>query len=173
MQMESNLSIPYNFKPVGPSKFEFVTDFRVTYSVTFAKGDQYFPNHVRVGELLQTVYFQVQNNLEDKIPIDPRVGATISFIVLQYFERNPQGALFFIHDGSDGKERGRKQKFEAWFRKVGAEHLREENTEITLGRISILTSILFPKNHPLADEIVEAFEGMGNAAAIKPDQEDL
>jgi Family of unknown function (DUF6169) len=162
------LSIPYNYKRVGSTKVEFKTDFGLEYSVTFGEGKGYFPHHPHLAEYLRTVYFQIQGSQESKIPVDSRVGATITFLILQYFEQNPDGALFFIHDGSDGKELGRKKKFDVWFRKVAPDRFRKENSVIEVGRAKIYISILFRQGHPLEAELISAFEAVGATASEKP-----
>lgn len=137
--------------------------------MTFAEGNDYFPQHPLLGGFVRTIYFQIQKKQELRIPADPRVGETIISLILQFFEQNPSGALFFIHDGSDGKALGRKKKFDVWFRKAGSSELRKENSVINVGRVAIHTSLLFRQDHPMLTELIAAFEGMGDAVSTKPE----
>ena len=114
-------------------------------------------------------YFDILENPTIQIPIDRRVGVTISFIVLQYFEQYPWGVILFTHDWSDGKEQGRKKLFDSWFHSMGANKLYKKDSEITLGRYSILASILLSNTHSLLPQIIDGFDQLVMGASNKPE----
>ena len=76
-----------------------------------------------------------------------------------------------MHESADGKERGRRKKFDAWFRKVAHANLVKHDGEIPLGRVMILVSILVAKKHPFHDAIIKAFEQVVMEATTKPEEQ--
>jgi Family of unknown function (DUF6169) len=167
-----SLLTPYNYRRVGQDEVYFSTDFQVEYRVYFTNGSTYFAAFPEISHLVKAFGFEVNDSHVHEVPHDPRVGATITFIVLQFFEQNPEGVLFFIHDGADGKEKGRKRKFDAWFKKIGATKLYKKDAALPFGRISILVSILVRNSHPLLGKISDGLDQLVISVTTKPEELD-
>jgi hypothetical protein len=163
------LSTPFNFKRVSERAFEFTTENAVKYRASFSDGASYFSNYPEFRNKVRTFQFLVLENPHSKVPVDARVGVTISYIVTQFFEQNPDEVLFFIHDASDGKGNGRLRKFNDWFRRVGVTNLLKKDDEIIVGRFTVLVSIVLRKNHPHSLQITEAFDQLIVDASEKPE----
>jgi hypothetical protein len=167
----SSLSTPFNYKRTSKSAFEFTTENGVRYRVSFSDGTEYFTRHPEFSNKVRTFQFLVLENPNVQLPQDDRVGVTICYIILQFFEQDPGGILFFIHDGSDGKQMGRRRKFDAWFRKFSSDRVLKKNDEIVVGRVKIFVSILLRTDHPMRDKITQAFDQLVLDATTKPDDE--
>lgn len=165
----SSLSIPYNFKRVSELDYEFLTENKIRYRASFTDASGYFPKNPEFSHQVRGFGFQIPDVHATQIPPDPRVGATISYLALQYFEQNPEGILFFIHDSSDGKEHGRKKKFDIWYRKLSTGQLLKKDAEIPIGRFAILASILVRHDHPLLEQIIAGFDSLVMDATAKPE----
>lgn len=90
-------------------------------------------------------------------------------IIQQHFEQNPEAVLFFIHDSSDGREHGRRRKFDTWYRKLSTGQLLKKDAEIPIGRFAILASILVRHDHPQLKQIIAGFDDLVMDAGVKPE----
>jgi hypothetical protein len=164
------LATPYNWIRDIDGSCLFLTDFNLRYRVYFIEINDYFRDFPEFSALVQTFGFEILENPASTVPHDPRVGVTISFIILQFFEQNPEGVLFFILDGFDGKEKGRKRKFEEWYRRVGTDKLLKKDAEMSVGRFTIYSSILLRANHPLLDKIILGYDQLVVSTMTKPEE---
>jgi hypothetical protein len=163
------LLTPYNYHRAADGAQVFTTEFGLTYRVFFLEAAGFFRNTPEIAPLVQTFGFEILENPRSEIPHDARVGSTIVSITIQYYEQNPNGVLFFIHDGSDGKQLGRKKKFDVWYRQAGEQFVVKRDAAITIGRITILCSILLRTSHPQLDQIFQGFDQLALEATNKPE----
>lgn len=165
----SSSSNAYDLRNVGESEIEFTTEFNVVYRASFGDGSGYFPRYPEFAHLVRSFAFIVITATGDSIPRDLRVGVTISLILQEHFDENPEDVLFFIHENSDGKQHGRKRMFDAWYRKASTDMLLKQDAEINIGRFSILASILLRRDHPHLEAVLSGFEALVMEAGEKPD----
>ncbi|MFN8398120.1 MAG: DUF6169 family protein [Bacteroidia bacterium] len=169
MKKEYASLILYNYRRISEFRIEFTTQSDVLYLVTFLDASDYFGMHPEFSHKVKSFQFEVKRNPHAVLPPDPRVGATISYLILQFFEQNEEGVLFFVHEKSDGKDKSRFRKFESWLRRSGNKTLVKHDAEISVGRTSILLSILLSKDHPQIEEIVGGFDQLVLESSEKPD----
>lgn len=170
MQKEFALLTPFNYRRISESKFEFTTLAGVVYLVTFFDASSYFWQYPEFSYKVKTFQFEVMHNPHPILPLDSRVGETISYFILQFFKQETEGVLFFVHEKSDGKDKGRFRKFESWFKRNDDERLTKRDAEINLGKSSILISILLRKDHPQFEEIISGFDELVLENSEKPDE---
>lgn len=165
----SSLSSAYSLREVGDFDVEFTSEFGVLYRASFGDASGYFVRHPEFASLVQGFGFQIIGGASVQVPHDARVGVTVSLIVQNHFEQHPEAVLFFIHDSSDGKEHGRRKKFDTWYRKLSSGQLLKKDAEIPIGRFAILASILVRNDHPQLDQIVAGFDELVVEAGVKPE----
>ncbi len=165
----SNLSNAYSLRDAGDFDVEFTTENGVLYRASFGDASGYFVRHPEFAFLVQGFGFQIIEGIRGQIPHDPRVGATVSMIIQEHFEQHPEAVLFFIHDSSDGREHGRRKKFDTWYRKLSTGQLLKKDAEIPIGRFSILASILVRHDHPRLEQIITGFDDLVMDATAKPE----
>jgi Family of unknown function (DUF6169) len=163
------LSTPFNYRRVDESSFEFITENGITYRASFTDASGHFSHAPQFASQVKGFQFLVTHNPLSHLPADERVGSTISFIILQFFEQSPEGILFFIHESADGKQHGRKRKFDAWYSRSASASLIKLDASIPIGRYSILASLLFRRAHLQREEILAGFDRLILEATEKPE----
>lgn len=156
--MVFDLSSPFDFRRINETTIEFKTLSDVEYKVSFFNASGYFWQFPEFSHKVKTFQFDVLHNPHPVLPPDPRVGEMISFLILQFFEQETDGVVFFVHEKSDGKDKGRYRKFESWFRRGRNEFLVKRDAEIQVGRTAILISILLRKDNGQFEQIVAGFD---------------
>jgi Family of unknown function (DUF6169) len=166
------LETPFECKQIDESSFEFTTDHGVVYRASFPDAAGYFKSYPSFANQVRAFQFVVVFNPLPILPIDGRVGGTVSFLVLEFFEKQPEGILFFIHEGADGKQNGRRRKFDTWFKQRADVILIKRDATIPVGRFPILASLLLRNSHPKLIEVLESFDRLSLDAATKPEDLD-
>jgi hypothetical protein len=151
------MSIPQPYSVTyRANKYFFETDNSVAYSVEFTDGVHYFmnlPPHIPVFEFNVTVI-----NAVDSIgkPYDARIEATIVAILSTFFNDN-KNSLIYICDNLDNRQRGRRRKFDGWFRKSDATLVEKYDIDFSFLDIHILASFMVHTQNPDKDLLIKLF----------------
>lgn len=102
-----NLCSPYTVTAsVDGQRFMFVTDFGVSYSVSFLPDDILLDN--------DAYQFVLANTNNKKSPRDPKLRKAVLAIVYAFFE-NSSNTLLYLCETADEKQSMRNRLFEFWF----------------------------------------------------------
>ena len=104
-----------------------------------------------------TFGFDVKYSTHFKIPADDRVRITISKIIIDFFETNPDKTLFFVCDTKDRKQVGRMKTFDRWYHKANHHGLEKYNEFIRAEDMTVYCSVILHKENALKDRISESF----------------
>jgi Family of unknown function (DUF6169) len=152
------MSIPQPYRTTyRANKYYFETDNSVDYSVEFTDGVRYFmnlPPHIPVFEFNVKVI-----NAVDIIgkPYDPRVEATIVDILSTFFNDN-KNSLIYICDNLDNRQRGRRRKFDGWFRKSNTTLVEKYDIDFSFLDMQFLTSFMVHTQNPHKDLLIKLFQ---------------
>jgi Family of unknown function (DUF6169) len=137
-------------------KYYFETVNSVAYSVEFTEGIHYFlylPPHIPVFEFNVRVLSAV-----DVIgqPYDERVEVTIVEILSTFFENN-KNSLIYVCDNLDKRQRGRRRKFDGWFKKSRKTLIEKYDVDFINKDMEIFASLLVHVQNPDKDLVVRLF----------------
>ena len=90
----------------GSMSFQFVTDFGVTYNVSFLEDELMLSD--------ESYQFIIANTNNKKSPRDSKMKQTIMAIVYEFFECS-NTTLLYICETGDSKQEMRNRLFEIWF----------------------------------------------------------
>jgi hypothetical protein len=89
-------------------------------------------------------------------PYDARVEATIIDILSTFF-RNNKNSLIYICDNLDSRQRGRRRKFDSWFKKSQTTVVEKYDIDFSVHDIQILASFMVHAQNPHKDLLVKLF----------------
>ena len=137
-------------------KYYFETDNLVTYSIEFTDGVRYFmnlPPHIPVFELNVSIINAV--DIIDKA-YDARVEATIVSILSAFFSDN-KNSLIYICDNLDNRQRGRRRKFDGWFKKSNTTAVEKYDVDFSFLDMQILASFMVHHENPHKKLLIKMF----------------
>lgn len=141
----------------------FITESGHTYEVYFDHDTSIFPNQEidRFGVFLG---FRCTPVLEAfKRNHDPKIGATIMFIIAVFLKANPESILSYVCSSSEGQGRHRQISFTRWY---NSSHLIEEYILLKRYLGSTYCGIIYNRNHSYINKIEQVFAGFDEE--IKP-----
>lgn len=157
----SALLHPYKFT-VSDGKYCFKTESGIEY---FA----YFLDLSDIGPDLYTFSFERigpldQDGVEKCIP-GKDVLDTICQILSDFFQKKTN-AMLFVCDSSDGRAEGRRRLFSWKFESVNDGTYEKIDREGKTEFYSVYSSIIFRKDNPNKERLLEAFDQMCSDALI-------
>lgn len=87
---------------------------------------------------------------------DPKVKATILFLIQEFFDKNPGEGVLYICLDNDDKGRNRHITFSKWFRELGGDY-EKYDAPVSSRAFGLYSSLIVPKASPQKFELKEAF----------------
>ena len=157
----SALLHPYKFT-ISDGKYCFKTESGIEY---FA----YFLDLSAFGSDLYTFSFERtvppdQDGVEKSMP-GKYVLDTICQILSDFFQKKTN-AMLFVCDSSDGRAEGRRRLFARTFESVNDGTYEKIDRDGKTEYYSVYSSIIFRKDNPNRERLMEAFDQMCSSALI-------
>ena len=87
---------------------------------------------------------------------DNKVKHTIIHIIKEFFNEQTENAILYICMNSDGKARNRQITFNGWYNEF-SEDFEKHNSSEAHGKLGFYGSILFKKNNPSKQKLIDSF----------------
>lgn len=150
---------PYKFTIYGNDYYSFVTAENVEYICYFTPYSEYFKNYPSsISSKFYSFNLELANKKYKPKGIDKRIADTVITIVGNYLSTKTN-AVVYVCDNSDGKEKARSRKFLSWFEYYDhpSNKIVQVNSNISIGGLSIHTSLLIHKMNKNFNELVIAY----------------
>jgi len=110
------------------------------------------------GEIEVFSFGFLRENFTQPLPdrIDPRIRATIQYIIADFFKKNGQSAIVYICDQADGKARQRSLLFSRWFSELSDTYIKCDS-HARYAEFDFYSSIIIPNTNPDKGKLVDAF----------------
>ncbi len=142
---------PYTVFSAGSGAWSFMTDYGITLSVAFPVEDTFLDG-------IEAYQFALNNMSFRPSPKDPKVQATITAILSEFFRAN-SSALLYLCDSVGGQQAARARLFRLWFDSTLFNHeIHREDAEIKEedGEVNYV-SMLIRKDSPFCEIAVREF----------------
>lgn len=106
------MSVPYSFSLSDDGSYEFITEAGVKYDVYFRETHSFFEKFPLIQSDVLEFGFSRESKTRNK---DPRVASTVIHLLLLFFEKNPNGIVYFVCDSVDKKHSARHILFDKWY----------------------------------------------------------
>lgn len=160
------MSIPYPLKTNDNLSFEFITQTGIVYNIYFLDASHLFSNYSYIKCPVYEISFVALNGDPDNNISDPKIGATIQY-VLNFFFENVKNVAIYICESLDNRQMARKRKFDAWFELYNNGTLIKENGTAYIDGEIIFNSILIHKQNEAIEDIINAFRDLNKKIGIK------
>ena len=135
----------------------FQTSYGLKYYFYFIESSYHLPDIPEFKNQIYSFSFElIGGDKMGKIPTDIRVEITIIQALRDFF-RNHQNVLLFVCDSVDGKHKARNRTFNRWYSKHKTSDFIKLDGYVFDGYNEIFNSIIFKKNHPLKERLIDEF----------------
>jgi len=160
--MASNLYPPYLYKQELDGSYSFLSDEEIHYTITFKQNSITDPDD-NLSPYIVDFSFEAGNyNLSEKRKFDRRIKATIVSILQDFFQQNPDFAIWYVCDSMDRKTRGKSRSilFERWYQEEGKDILEKYDFELIEEDLDleIYASLLVKKYNLLIEDMLRAIQ---------------
>lgn len=139
----------------------FDTDYNVQLRIEFDDEDNALSS--------ESYWFNIVNLNDKPSPHDKKVMPTIWAIIEEFFRVNPK-VLLYMCDSANDQQAMRARLFKRWFYLYqGHNRFIFRQAEIPEENIINYVSLIMPKSHPHAEEIVSEFDEQAEMFKNKPD----
>ena len=142
---------PYELKNTETG-FTFTTQEGAQYALIFNDDGDYFPGEDYYGSILSFSIVHIGGEIG---PVDPRIQATISYVLQRVFENNPNTVISYTCSIADKQEYARARIFRLWYTRHQDQYNRIDYQSI---ETRIYASAIWRRNHPKGEEIIQAFK---------------
>jgi hypothetical protein len=157
---------PYPLQENDRYSFEFVTDYRVRYSIYFIDYGAMFFAYPEIAEQIYMFNIDViQGNPVDSAS-DDRIGLTVLQVFQLFFQRT-ENVVVYVCDTLDDRHLARKRKFDSWFWRYNDGSLIKEDDIAIVEGVEIYNSLIIHKNNQHLREIVIAYKELNEKAGEK------
>jgi len=160
------LSNPYPLLEYDPFSYEFVTDQEVVYKIYFLDYAYLFNTVLPPDIPVYALNVEAISGKPNSVSTDERIGLTIAYLLDMFFQKI-DNVLVYVCDGGDGREIGRKRKFDIWFARYNKGNYHKEEGLIISGGMVIFNALIIHNNHPKKREIIEAYKLINTRAEEK------
>ena len=151
---------PYNyFFDEVTSTYSFTTKNNIEYKIVFIVDETLdIASEIHIENIYQIVIEKITDGIE---PLDILVSKTIQNIITAFFE-NIKNSLIYVCSENDEKAETRFNVFNRWYKKSMMESVTKVdniiNCESEGTLYTIYTSLLFHKDNPNIEYILEAYQ---------------
>ena len=136
----------------------FETSNEVVYQIRFKPTPYFFRHHPDLGQEVFELVVDVVFSSTTKIPLDPRISATVAAVCQDFFA-DKERILLYICETADARHLARVRKFDAWFREFNDFHFLKIDTNFPdTNGITYYVSLIFRLGHPHRHTIIDEFE---------------
>ena len=144
----------YPHYPTNPDSYEFLTDNGITYIVEFSNASFYFNSGNAICSRIEDVNFG-PISYENKIN-DNRISETIVDIIKTRC-RSQNGAILFICDSIDSKDKCRSRLFNTWNIRFNADEFHFQPAIIEYPERELNVGLIVEFTNPHAQEFLNEF----------------
>jgi len=95
--------------------YGFITSCGIEYTIYFTQSSNFFEEYPSIYPYVIEFGFCRNDKRKNS---DPKIKETIVFILELYFEKNPDGMIYFVCDSADKKHCARNKIFDNWFNQI-------------------------------------------------------
>lgn len=152
-------SEPYEFLSAQDSNhtYIFTTLHGLRYEIRFTPSGYLFDNQKPFSDYVYDMVIAVKG--EKASPRDARIAATVSAVLLNFFERE-RTVLVYVCENADGRGPARNRKFEQWFDLSKNPSFTKIDFVFGSSEEPYLTTLIMKANNPYMADVVKAFQSL-------------
>ena len=148
---------PYPFQFIGGinNTYGFISFNKVSFEIKFKPSGYLFGDQVPFADYTYEFAILLKEEATEKSPPDPRISATVSEIVYDFFKLKER-TVIYICENRDGRGKARDRKFSHWFSLYNRLFLVKMDFVLGYETDPYLTSLIVRIDNPYMDEILKA-----------------
>lgn len=154
-----NRTSPYQVKAIDELSLTFTTDFGVSYDVGFYKDTVFLIDG--------SYHFFIDNTNHQPSPNDPKLLATITAVIEEFFRQQPL-VMLYICDPADHRQRARNRLYQRWFDNyINHSDFRMYSEAVVFENVDYYAGLIMRRDNPHCEDVIAAFH---NIIGFLPEQ---